>query len=103
MSVTNTFLLALQAAGLPVAYSHFKTVQAPPYIVYMGDGQTIFPASDSVYHKSELYRAEYYFKKKDPATEDLIETKLSDNGFIYEKSEDVWIEDEGVFVIYYYV
>ena len=30
-----------------------------------------------------------------------IEALLLENGYLYDKSEDVYIEDEGVFVIYY--
>ena len=35
--------------------------------------------------------------------EAAIEKVLLDNGLLYDKSEDVFIEDEGVFVIYYTV
>ena len=44
---------------------------------------------------------EYYFTQKNEANETAIEDALLENGFLYEKSEDVYIEDENVFVIYY--
>lgn len=46
---------------------------------------------------------EYYFAKKSIATEELIEETLISNGYIFEKSEDITIDDEGIYMIYYYV
>ena len=93
----------LQSTGLPCAYSHFKKKQSPPYIVYIGNGQDTFQADDTHYWKQNTYQVEYYFTTKNESNEEAIETALVDNGFLYEKSEDVYIEDEGVFVIYYYI
>lgn len=90
--------------GIPVAYSHFidKNVpKAPPYLVYIGDGQDTFEADNSYYWKRNRYQLEYYFTKKNEAEEAAIESVLLENGFLYQKSEDVFIESEGVFVIYY--
>lgn len=90
--------------GIPVAYSHFMdndVPKAPPYLVYIGDGQDTFKADNSYYWKNNRYQLEYYFTKKNEAKENAIEKCLLDNGFRYEKSEDVYIENEGVFVIYY--
>lgn len=96
----------LQATSLPCAYSHFREKDAPkspPYIVYIGRGQNNFTADDTFYNSENQYQIEYYFTKKDEEKEAEIEELLLDNGFLYEKSEDVYIEDEGVFVIYYLV
>ena len=98
-----TIFQTLQSTGLPCAYSHFKTPQSPPYIVYIGNGQNTFQADDTYYWKQNTYQVEYYFTTKNEQNEEAIETALLDNGFLYEKSEDIFIEDEGVFVIYYYV
>ena len=90
--------------GIPVAYSHFMDndiPKAPPYLVYIGDGQNTFAADNSYYWKNNRYQLEYYFTKKNEAEEAAIEECLLDNGFRYQKSEDVYIENEGVFVIYY--
>ena len=70
-------------------------------MVYIGDGQDTFEADNSYYWKRNRYQLEYYFTKKNEAEEAAIEKVLLDNGFLYEKSEDVYIENEGVFVIYY--
>ena len=99
MSIYST----LQGAGLPCAYSHFKTPQTPPYIVYIGSGQNTFDADNTHYWKRNTYQIEYYFTTKNEQNEASIEEALLTAGYLYEKSEDVYIEDQNVFVIYYYV
>ena len=93
----------LQSTNLPCAYSHFKTPQDPPFIVYIGNGQTTFKADNTIYHYKNTYQIEYYFTQKNEANESAIESALLSAGYIYEKSEDIYIEEEDVFVIYYYV
>lgn len=103
-----TLFEILQQTGLPCAYSHFTKddedkPSSPPYIVYLGSGQNNFEADNTFYYRQNQYQIEYYFTKKDEEKEAQIEQLLLDNGFLYEKSEDVYIEDDGVFVIYYNV
>lgn len=98
-----TIFQILQSTGLPCAYSHFKKKQSPPYIVYIGNGQETFQADNTHYWKQNTYQVEYYFTTKNERNEEAIETALLDNGFLYEKSEDIYIEEEEVFVIYYYI
>ena len=99
MSIYQT----LQTTGLPCAYSHFRTKQSPPYIVYIGSGQDVFEADNTHYYKENTYQVEYYFTTKNETDEASIEDALLGAGYLYEKSEDVFIEDQGVFVIYYYI
>lgn len=98
-----TVYQTLQSTGLPCAYSHFKTNQSPPYIVYIGNGQDVFEADNTHYWKENRYQVEYYFTQKNEQNEASIENALLDAGFLYDKSEDVFIESEDVFVIYYYI
>lgn len=98
-----TIYKTLQGTGLPCAYSHFKTAQEPPYIVYVGNGQTVLDADNTHYWKENRYQVEYYFKTKNEANEAAIEAALLKGGFIYDKSEDIYLSDQGVFLIYYYV
>lgn len=98
-----TLFQVLQSTGLPCAYSHFKTKKSPPYIVYIGNGQNVMEADNTHYWKANRYQIEYYFTTKSEQNEEAIERALLDNGFLYDKSEDVYIENQGVFVIYYYV
>lgn len=99
MSIYQT----LQSTHLPCAYSHFKKKQEPPYIVYIGSGQDIFDADNTHYYRNNTYQIEYYFTTKNESNEAAIEDALLENGYNYTKSEDVYIEDEGVFVIYYQI
>lgn len=98
-----TIYEALKNTGLPCAYSHFKKPQKPPFIVYIGSGQNTFDADNTHYYRANRYQVEYYFTKKSEANETSIENALLEAGFLYNKSEDVYIESEGVFVIYYYI
>lgn len=93
----------LQSTGLPCAYSHFKTKQDPPFLVYLGNGQNTFAADNTWYHRRNTYQIEYYFNKKSSANEDAIEEALLDAGYQYDKSEDVYLEDQDMFLIYYYI
>ena len=100
-----TMFQVLQTLNIPCVYSHFRkdATVTPPYIAYVGAGQDTFKADDTIYHKRNTYRIEYYFTEKDESKEETIESTLLSNGYIYEKSDDTWIESEGVFVIYYFV
>ena len=98
-----TIFQVLQSTGLPCAYSHFKKAQSPPYIVYIGNGQETFQADNTHYWKGNTYQVEYYFTTKNEQNEASIENALLEAGYLYDKSEDVYIEAEDVFVIYYYV
>ena len=97
-----TFQNLLKRAGIPVAYGVFKNAPKPPFVVYLGAGQKSL-SDDTKYHKANKYRLEYYFKTKNEEKEETIEKLLLDGGFLYEKSEDVYIESEDLYVIYYEV
>lgn len=98
-----TIFETLKSTGLPCAYSHFNGKVKPPYLVYIGAGQDTFDADNTHYYRENRYQVEYYFTEKNEANEAVIEKALLDNDFIYEKSEDTFIDDQGVFVIYYQV
>lgn len=93
----------LSEAGIPVAYGLFRKQTPLPYMVWLGSGQNTFQADNTHYIRENSYQIELYFKLKDPSLEERIEQILLDHGLLYDKSEDVYIDDEGVFLIYYYV
>lgn len=93
----------LKKTKLPCAYSHFTKPVDPPFIVYIGNGQSTFGADNTWAYRNNQYQIEYYFTEKNEANEKAIEDVLLVDGFNYEKSEDTFIEDEGLFVIYYQV
>lgn len=93
----------LKSIGIPVAYSHFKERQIPPYLIYIGSGQNQKLAENTIYLKDNHYRVEFYFLLKNETMEDKIETTFLNSGWLYEKSEDIYIEDEEIYMIYYSV
>lgn len=99
----RNIVTTLQGLDIPVAYSHFKTAVNPPFLVYLGNGQNTLDADGTHYWRQNTYQVEYYFEKKDEAVETSIEDALLADGWLYDKSEDVFIESEGLFVIYYSV
>lgn len=101
-----TIYQVLAQTQLPCVYSHFKdkdTPVSPPYIAYIGAGQDTFEADNTIIWRNNRYQIEYYYTKKDESNEAAIENALISAGYNYEKSDDVYIEDENVFVIYYSV
>lgn len=75
----------------------------PPFAVYYGSGQTKLSADDTHYWSENTYNIEYYFTDKSSTNEVGIEAAILAEGFQFEKSEDSYLEDEDVFVIYYYL
>lgn len=99
-----TFQQVLEKTGLPVEYFTLRSKKQPArYIVWYGNGQAEAAADDTLYHRVNEYVVEYYYRRKDEEAEATIENVLLDNEYQFEKSEDVYIDDEGVYVIYYYV
>lgn len=91
----------LQTLELPVVYGrHTKKVETP-YLLLTGAGQDHFEADTTYYVTKDRWTLEYYFSKKDPGLEKRIETLLLDNGYRYEKSEDLYLDDQEVFFVYY--
>lgn len=93
----------LKTTKLPVVYSHFKTRPTPPYLVYSGSGQHQLSADNTYIWRENEYEVEYYFMEKNEANEKSIEDALLTNGYQYEKSEDLYIDELNLYMIYYYV
>ncbi|WP_421927640.1 hypothetical protein [Lysinibacillus capsici] len=86
----------LKALGYPVAYSHFKSTQAPPFICYLiVDGDT-FSADNKVLSKINYIDIELYVVDKDLVAEKKIEDMLNENELPWSYDE-LFIRDEGVF------
>lgn len=105
---------ALEGMGLPWAYMTFRSKTftdkdgnehevVPPFAVYYGSGQRKLSADNTHYWSENTYTIEYYFTDKSSANEEGIEAAILAEGFQFEKSEDVYLEDEDVCVIYYYL
>jgi hypothetical protein len=98
----------LQTTKLPCVYSHFKQGEnvppvEPPYLAYIQSGQDQLIADDTRYWYNNTYQIEYYYKLKDSTAEAAIEEALLSAGLLFTRSEDIYLDDEDVFVVYYYV
>ena len=95
-------LLLSQLTGIPYAYDHFAEGEAPspPFICYLCPGSDNFSADGKVYKKINNVHVELYTDKKEPATEQKLETVLDNAGIFYNKSE-VWIESEKLYEVLY--
>ena len=93
----------LKETGLPVAYYKFEEEVSPPFLAYYGSGSKNLGADNGVYHKDYDYTIEYYYTKKDFGKEELIESKLDEHELYWSKSTDIYIDQENMFVIYYYI
>lgn len=96
-----TIFESLQTLEMPVVYGrHTKRIE-PPYLMVTGAGQDYFEADTTYYVTKDRYTIEYYYTKKDPELEGQIEALLLSHGHRYEKSEDLYLDDQEVFMIYY--
>lgn len=96
-----TIFESLQTLGLPIAYGRFTKPVEPPFLALLGQGQSQILADNTYVAKQDDYNLEYYFTAKNPDVEDAIEELLLSLGRMYTKSEDIYIEDERMFYIYY--
>ena len=100
---TNEILVQALKNIAPTAYMAFMHDDPGyPCIVYHGNGQKILYAGNTPYYKSNLYIVEYYFERKDEETEAQIEDALTAACLPYSRSEDIYIDSENIYVIYYY-
>ena len=100
-SLSEVFADIKASHGIDAVYSHFKNGHALPYLAYIGTGQTQLRADGTAYWSANTYQVEFYFQKKDEALEAAVEAAFLDGGWGYSKSDDVYLEDEGVFFIIY--
>lgn len=91
----------LKSIGIAVAHMLFPTPPSLPYIIWQSTGISKLEADNIVYAKENNYRIELYTKKKDPATESLLENLFDTNDIAYEKSDDIYIDSEKMFEVYY--
>lgn len=99
--ITEVLADIKDSQGIDAAYSHFANGHRYPHLTYIGSGQVHLEADGTAYWKGNTYQVELYYKKKDPALEDAIEAAFLAGGWNYTKSEDAYLEDERIFLIYY--
>lgn len=101
MTIQETLAGITEDLGIPSAYSHFKSEVTPPYLVYIGNGQTQLDGDDVLHWRRNTYQVEFYFARKDEALETAIEDALIAGGWKFSKSSDTFEPSQGLFVIFY--
>lgn len=91
----------LKKIGLPWAYYVFKHKANAPFLIYFGTGQEQICADNVPKIVYNTYQIQYYYDLKDESIEKKIEDALIEDRYCYNKSEDIYIESEDLFVIYY--
>ena len=81
----------LDTTGFPVAYNHFKSRVAFPFICYMADSSDNFHADNKVYKEIQHLRIELYTKQKDLISENKLKQAL--DGFSWEQVSETYIND----------
>lgn len=92
----------LQGVGVPCVYHHFaeNSGQQPPFICYYFPASDDFKADGTNYARINELIVELYTDIKDFALEGLLGDALSENGFVYDKTEE-YIDSEKMFMITY--
>lgn len=86
----------LEGLGYPVAYSHFKEPQKPPYVIYVAPDTDPFSADNRVIFESINVDIELYVRNKSMDIENQIKELLNENELPYVYAES-YINDQGVF------
>ena len=99
LDVLNTFK---GTYGIDFAYDHFAEGESPPppFVVYRYPESNNFSADGVVYYAKNVANIELYTDKKDPTTEQELESFLKEAEIFYEKSE-VWITSEHLYEVLY--
>ena len=95
-----TLFNLLKSTGLPVAYHHFVSPPAPPYIVYLLSYSSNFGADNKVHSQADNYQVELYTTIKDPASEKLVEDLFDANDIFWDKTE-TYIDSEDLYQVLY--
>lgn len=93
----------LKNLGIPLSYDHFETNQnvTPPFVVYREMTPETFKADGKTYYRPYEYEIELITEKKDIALEEKIEGLLTEHAIPYDKSDEIWDEDEKIYHNFY--
>lgn len=93
----------LKKVNIPVAYDHFEDNKdlEPPFMAYREQSSDSFEADNIVYATFLNYEIELVTSKKDPELENKISNLLTENEIPYEKTDEIWDNDEKIYHIFY--
>lgn len=99
----KTIYELLKTLNIPVAYDHFETSQNvnPPFVAYRETSPETFKADSKTYYRPYEFEIELITEKKDIALEQSIEDLLTENNIPYDKSDEIWDEDEKIYHNFY--
>ena len=99
----ETIYNLLKTINIPVAYDHFDSNKNinPPFMVYRETEATTFKADDITYKRLNNFEIELITEIKDVALERQIEDLLTENIIPYDKTEDIWDDEEKIYHIFF--
>ena len=92
------FIELFEDCDMPIAFDHFKTPQALPYLVYIVATNDEFAADNKTFHSRPVLQLELYTEQKDIDTEEAVEEIIDD--FFYTKEEE-YLDDEQMYMVAY--
>lgn len=93
----------LKTLDIPVAYDHFDSDKqvSVPFLAYREQDLDTFRADGITYYQFYNYEIELITAKKEVALERRLEGLLTNNKIPYDKTEEVWDNDEKIYHIFY--
>lgn len=93
----------LKRLNIPVAYDHFETKPKviPPFVAYRENTPETFKADGKTYYRPYEFEIELVTEKKDVELEETIEELLTQNNIPYDKSDEIWDDDEKIYHNFY--
>lgn len=92
------FVALFENVGMPIAFDHFKTPQALPYLVYIIYANEQMAADNKTFHSAPMLQLELYTEQKDMTKEATVEAIIDD--FFYTKEEE-YLDDEQMYMVAY--
>ena len=101
--ILSDLIKILEETGYPVAYDHFLKEAPPnvPYIAVTIPYSDNFFAENSTWKEYVIFNIELCTEKKDVAAEKKLTNILDENHIAWQKTSEDFIEDDGVFSIFY--
>lgn len=91
----------LETYEVPAVYSHSATPIEPPYIAWLVPQTNNFDADNTVYQVLESFQIELYSRVNVLQEERELEKYLTENGILWDKVSETWIDEEKVMMTVY--
>lgn len=93
----------LKKVNIPVAYDHFddNKKMEPPFMAYREQASDNFKADNKNYVSFFNYEIELVTCKKDIELEKNISNLLTENNIPFDKSNEIWDNEEKIYHIFY--